>query len=73
MLNIGMLWFDSSPSPLAEKIGKAAAYYKTKYGSDANLVHVHPSTDGAPAKVGEIQVVTNKHVRPNHLWVGMKE
>lgn len=67
---IGMLWFDNDPkATLDAKIARAVEYYENKYGKKPNLCFVHPSMLSA----GEmpIEVRGNKHVRPNHFWIGM--
>lgn len=71
-MRIGMLWFDNNPNTdLATKVNLAAAYYAKKYGSSPNLVFIHPSMNGNTAKVGEIEIRTNRSVLPNHFWVGV--
>jgi len=42
-MNIGMLWFDNDPkATLDAKIGRAAAYYREKYGKIPTLCFVNP-------------------------------
>jgi hypothetical protein len=69
-MNIGMLWFDNDPkADLQVKVERAASYYRTKYGRRPNLCFVHPSMvqEGAP-RPHDIEVRTNKSVRPHHFW-----
>jgi hypothetical protein len=72
-MKIGMLWFDNSQAPLPEKVERACDYYKKKYGTVPDWCHVHPTTEGAPVKVNGIDVQTNHWIRPNHLWMGVKD
>ncbi len=72
-MNIGMLWFDNDPkAELKVKIERAASYYRNKYGQTPNLCVIHPSMlPPDVTKPGEIEVRTNKSVRPNHFWIGV--
>ncbi len=72
-MNIGMLWFDNDPkADIKIKIERAATYYQTKYGQKPNLCFVHPSmVQSAPAPASDIEVRTNRSVRPNHFWIGI--
>lgn len=84
-MKIGMLWFDNDPkADLKLKIARAAAYYSKKYGQMPNLCLVHPSTLGLhpsmePApngngnKPADIEIRTNRSIRPNHFWIGRTE
>lgn len=75
-MNVGMLWFDKSPG-LTERVERAAAYYRKKYGQEPNLCLVHP---GALAQlntneviVGSIRVREFKSVLPMHLLIGIED
>jgi len=50
-MNVGMLWFDNDPAKgLDDKIERAAAYYRKKYGRQPTICFIHPSmfpTDNA--------------------------
>jgi hypothetical protein len=71
-MDIGMLWFDNDKKrSLVEKVLAAAAYYETKYGQKANLVHGHPETVGDVRSVDGIRVVKNQSVLRDHFWVGV--
>lgn len=74
-MKIGMLWFDNDPNTgLAAKVGRAAAYYRTKYGRDVDLCLVHPCMmeDGIQ-QVGKVTVRASRLVLPGHFWVGIEE
>ena len=66
---IGMLWFDNSHTALAEKITRAADYYRNKYGAAATVVFVNPS-DLAPVQLAGLEVKPSRQVMKNHLWLG---
>jgi hypothetical protein len=74
-MKTGMLWFDNDPkTDLPSKISLAATYYQKKYGKRPNLCFVHPSMlkeDGEKAR--DIEIRSNKSVRPNHLWLEVSE
>ena len=75
MLQIGMLWLDDVPrSPLAEKVRRAATYYRHKYGQEPNVCYVHPSMlpEGA-LEVDGIAVRPLGDMLPRHLWLGVAE
>jgi hypothetical protein len=67
----GMLWYDASGRPLAERAADAAAYYEKKYGSRPNRVVVNTTETGAPDQVGGMTVNVSRMVMANHLWIGM--
>jgi len=73
-MNVGMLWFDGDRKvAVGERIERAAAYYKEKYGRPPNLCLVHPSTlDGESLQVVSIQVETSATVLPDHFWLGVE-
>jgi hypothetical protein len=70
-MDIGMLWYcENNKLTLEEKVQRAAAYYRDKYGQAPNLCYVHPSMakDGAQAS---IEVRTSRSIQTNHLWLGV--
>jgi hypothetical protein len=74
-MKIGMLWFDNDPkADLKTKIGRAAAYYKQKYGSTSNLCFVHPSMlpGTTTLQIGGVAVKHNRSILPNHFWIGVE-
>lgn len=70
-MNIGMLWFDNSKSPLSTKIEGAVSYYEQKYGHKPTLAVVHPAT--AIDKDCNIEIETSRSILPNHIWLGMDD
>ncbi len=73
-MEIGMLWFDDSPRPLAEKLQRAVGYYTEKYGRQPTLCLIHPSTmDGAGGEVAGVELKSARSVMPDHFWLGIDE
>jgi hypothetical protein len=79
-MEIGMLWFDNDPKkPLAEKVERAADYYRQKYGLVPDLCLVHPSMLVEPrpefveGRSGKVAVRANRAILPGHLWIGVDE
>lgn len=74
IMHTGMLWFDNSPSPLADKIRKAADYYAKKYGRTPNLCLVHPSAlVGIDVAPNAIEIRPYRPVLPGHIWIGVED
>lgn len=69
----GMLWFDKDPhTTLADKIERAADYYRQKYGRTPEVCLVHPSMLGKNEKLpGKIAVRPYRPVLPGYLWIGL--
>jgi hypothetical protein len=76
-MKVGLLWFDdNSRTDLNEKITRAAAHYRKKFGTLPNTCYVHKSClsdNGKTAKVGQIQVKALPTVLPHHFWLGQEE
>jgi hypothetical protein len=77
-MNVGMLWFDNDPhTALASKVGRAADYYRQKYGLVPDLCLVHPTMLGGPDLVGghagKVAVRPNRAILPGHLWIGTED
>jgi hypothetical protein len=73
-MDVGMMWFDPDPrAGLGDKIERAAAYYRGKYGCTPTLCYVHPATAGvgSPPAVNGVEVRTTRSVLPNHYWLGV--
>jgi hypothetical protein len=71
-MNIGMLWYDNSNRPLAEKILAAARYYQKKYRRTPDTCIVHPSMAvDHLTKVAGITIKTSPNVKPNYIWIGV--
>ncbi len=72
-MNIGMLWLDDDKKrSLEEKVTRAVAYYKDKYGKTPNLCCVWPQALEEETKLGKIAIRPVNHIRPQHFWVGMQ-
>ena len=74
----GLLWFDNSSAPLAEKVSKAAAYFLKKYGRAPEVCLVNPATKMEKSEIqgsdgGTINIRPFQSVLPNHLWIGIEE
>jgi hypothetical protein len=75
-MRVGMLWLDDDPrAAIEERVDRAVAYYRGKYGRRPNLCIVHPSTLGEEVYRGSADVAleTSKSVLPDHLWLGVRE
>jgi hypothetical protein len=73
-MDTGMLWFDDSAKPLAEKVQRAAAYYAEKYGRAPTMCLVNPAgLNGGERTAGEVQIRPARSVMPHHLWMGVDE
>jgi hypothetical protein len=75
MMDVGMLWFDADrQQDIYSRIQRASTYYRSKYGRNANLCYVHPSTVGSayPKEVDGLKVLTSQTVLPDHFWLGVE-
>ena len=74
-MNYGMLWFDNDPkTDLPQKIDKAAAYYRKKYGQAPTICYVNPKmAPDKKAKAGEVKIKTSPTILVHHLWIGNVE
>ena len=75
-MDIGMMWFDNDQNTsVMEKVERAAAFYRDKYGSIPNLCFAHPVTMGkAPIKTDSgIDVLTSGAILPDCFWIGLDE
>ena len=72
-MDVGMLWFDDDPKRgLEEKIARAVAHYREKYGQAPTLCFVNPGTlNGGPDVAAGVQVRVARTVLPNHFWIGV--
>jgi hypothetical protein len=72
-MEVGMLWFDDdSRRGLEEKVARAAAHYKQKYGQMPTLCFVNPGTlNGGPDVAAGVQIKPVRTVLPNHFWIGV--
>ena len=72
-MQIGMLWLDDDKKrPLEEKVERAAAYYRDKYGQMPTLCFVNGQALADRVQVGRIEVRPVKHVMPSHFWLGVE-
>ena len=74
-MHTGMLWFDNSQLPLAQKIQKAADYYRHKYDRIPDLCLVHPSLleSEKETDVNGLSVRPYRVVLPGHIWIGIED
>jgi len=73
-MDIGMLWYDDSPTGLKERVERAADYYIEKHGRQPNLCFVHPDmlkTEEGKAK--GVVIRKGKGIMPGHFWIGVDE
>ena len=72
-MEVGMLWFDDDPRRgLEEKVARAVAHYKEKYGQMPTLCFVNPGTlNGGPEAAAGVQIRAARTVLPNHFWIGL--
>lgn len=71
----GLLWYDDDPGrDLAQKVGRAAQYYKKKFGRKPNVCYVHPSQEHEDEeRVGSVAVSSLSSVLRHHFWLGEEE
>lgn len=73
-MEIGMLWYDNSPTALKDRVKQAASYYSDKYGRKPNLCFVHPEMLQADeGEVNGIVIRKGKQIMPGHFWIGVDE
>jgi hypothetical protein len=75
-MKVGMMWLDSErDAGFDERLARAAAYYSSKYGRQANLAVVHPETIGEPAASGVqgLTVRLRSDILRDHFWIGVDE
>lgn len=76
-MDIGMLWKDDdNRRSLEDKVARAAAYYRQKYGEAATVCFVHPTMLAeAPASEGVtaagLRVLPARTVQVHHFWLGV--
>ncbi len=69
----GMLWLDDDKSrSLEEKVKRAVAYYKDKYGQTPELCLVNKAMLAETRQVDQVQVRPAGNVIPHHFWVGQE-
>ena len=73
-MDIGMLWYDDDGKrQLAEKVARAAEYYRAKYGVQPTECYVHPGMlgDGQPVVAAGLRLRPNRTIIKNHFWLGI--
>lgn len=72
-MDIGMLWNDDNGQrSLAEKVARAAEYFRGKYGERPTVCYVHPSLlPTGEATAGGVRLMPSKSVLVNHFWLGV--
>ena len=74
-LKEGLLWHDAGDGDLASKIAAAAQRYGEKFGREPDTCHVHlgllPGQAAAPVRVGQIELLGDPSMLPDHFWVGV--
>lgn len=70
----GLLWYDDDPRrPLAQKVARAAARYRQRFGAVPNICYVHPSALDADVQVGVVRVTASPTTLRHHFWIGWAE
>lgn len=71
MSNSGLMWFDNTDKPLAEKIADAMIHYRKKFGANPNLCIVNPTDlEGALLNLRGVRIASARHILRHHIWVG---
>ncbi len=73
-MNVGMLWFDKdADAGVADRVSKAAEYYRKKYGKQPNICYVNPRLmDQEKMQIDQIQVKPSLTIQPNYFWIGVR-
>jgi len=73
-MDVGMLWLDDDKKrPFAEKVRRAAEYYKDKYGRFPTTCMVNLSVSDQEKSVDKINVLPTQSVLPHYFWLGIVE
>jgi len=71
-MNSGMLWLDDDKNrTFDEKVRKAAAYYREKYGQVPDMCLVNSKMLAEERQVDTVEVKPVQNVLINHFWVGV--
>ncbi len=72
-LKVGMLWYDDARDrSLADKIARAANYYRIKYGQAPSVCYVAASLAAAlPAHTNGLSIKGAPNILPDHFWLGV--
>lgn len=74
----GLLWYDNSPAPLAQKIATASKRWREKFGNAPNCAFINP-TDVSIHDLAALSAATGMSVDvkntiiKNHIWLGVDE
>lgn len=72
-MNVGMLWLDDDRNrSLDEKVSRAVAYYREKYGRMPELCLVNKTMLAEEILVGKVSVQPQSTILPHHFWLGMR-
>lgn len=74
-MDVGMLWYDGASNPaVAERIRRAADYYRDKYGKAPDVCLVNPSLKehGLPRRLDGMEIHTSRSVLTHHFWLGVR-
>lgn len=73
-MRTGWLWFDNdSGRTLEEKVARAVARYRDKFGRSPDTCYVHPQTiAGEEQQCGAVRLVAARHVLRHHFWLGVE-
>ena len=68
-MDIGMLWYDDDRRrPLDDKVARAVAYYKAKYGATPTVCFVNPATlQNGSETAGGVHLRTARDVMVDHF------
>ncbi len=71
----GLLWFDNDPKrDVADKVGRAAARYQTKFGCQPTICYLSQRDfKGEFERVNGIRLQSAANVRPNYFLVGVEQ
>ncbi len=73
-MKIGLLWFDDDPKrDVVQKIQRAAAQYRKKFGRPPTACYVHPSLLEKERRMRGLKVVPTPSMLQHHFWVGEEE
>lgn len=72
-MKIGMLWYDDEKTrSLEEKITRAVAYYREKYG-EPNTCYIHPSAMNGIESVGGVALKARRETHVDNFWIGVSD
>jgi hypothetical protein len=73
-----LLWYDDDHElTLRQKVARAAARYRRKFGQVPNLCYVHPSaienTKPKERKTGPVEIRAQRETLRHHFLIGLAE